>query len=91
MYRFYDFTCESCAKEERLACWADKIHDQKCKCGGDLISESERVKAQAPNYIPFKAGWYEHFTSEPIYIKNKQELKKACKDHNMGSVYRDDM
>lgn len=92
MYKFHDFSCTDCNDKERLACWTDKLQEQKCStCGGDLVLEVERAKGTSATYIPFKEGWYEHFAKDPIYIKNKQELKDACKKHNMGSVYRDDM
>lgn len=90
-YKFHDFICSSCNTEKRDACWAEDLHKQKCECGGDLISEEERSANKAPNYIPFKEGWYEHFDIKPIYIKSKKELKQACEKYNMGSVYRDDM
>ena len=43
------------------------------------------------HYIPFKEGWFEHITTEPLYIKNKQELRDACRKHGKTSVYLEDM
>ena len=33
---------------------------------------------QAPSVHIFPAGWWEHLTLEPVYIKNRKQLREVC-------------
>ena len=59
----------------------------KCECG----KLANRIPPGAPALINFKEGWYEHIAADPIYCKNKGELRRACKDHGKTSIYLEDM
>ena len=83
----YDFHCPSCdVVFEKLCKWEER---------GEQICDTCGTKAEplvtTPRYIPFHEGWYEHFDTKPIYIKNKRQLKEACEKYNKGSAYLDDM
>lgn len=83
----YDFECKTCdIAFERQCKIAEKDKTTCPKCGGDDVKQL----IVPPTVILFHAGWYEHFTSEPIYIGSKRELKEACHKYNMGSAYLDD-
>ena len=92
----FDFKCSSCGKVEEklikiseLPAIADGTRPLQCpdpNCNGLM-----QKQLSCPKFVPFKAGWYEHFTDKPIYIGSKRELKEACEKYDKGSVYLDDM
>ena len=43
------------------------------------------VKAEnkSPAVIIFKEEWYEHIDENPIFIKNKKQLKRECETRGM--------
>jgi len=91
-YRFHLFDCPKCKTEDKQLCADHELFERKCKeCGGDLEPRLKAPTGECATYIPFKSGWYEHIAKDPIYIKDKYALRAACKKHNMGSNYLDDM
>lgn len=83
----YDFECLDCGHKFEAICKYEERESMLCRsCGA-----STKPLISTGRFIPFHAGWYEHFTKEPIYIGNKQELKDACEKYGKGSVYLDDM
>lgn len=30
----------------------------------------------------FKFGWFEHLTSEPVYVRNKRHMKELCERYD---------
>lgn len=60
----------------------------ECPSCGKLAN---RLIEGLPTLVNFRAGVYEHIAIDPIYCKNKRELREACKKHGKTSVYLEDM
>lgn len=81
----YCVRCEDCNLEESHVALISNRNEIKLSCGhiGRLVIKPPRLQF-------FRSGWYEHITSEPIHIDNKQELKEACEKHGVYSRYLQD-
>ncbi len=53
----------------------------KCECGGNLL----RLYSVKPEI--FKAGWYENFEFEPIYIDTKKQFKQELNKRGLVRVF----
>ena len=85
----YQRRCKECDHEwEEIRKIADCENTNPCPaCGSGMVDRIIRP----PHYTPFKEGWYEHIASDPIYCRNKKELREACQEHGKTSVYLEDM
>ena len=67
----YTYECECGEQFEFIQTIAERKTAQ-CKCGAvapQIIG--------APNVIGFQFGEFEHMADEPVYIRNKEELRSA--------------
>lgn len=80
----YRVRCEECDLEENHFAVIDDRHSIEMSCGhiGRIM-----IVPGDQSYIRFREGWYEHITSEPLYIRSRQELAMKCREHNVYSKY----
>jgi len=57
------------------------LDDSKCECGSTLL----RLYSVKPEI--FKAGWYENFEFDPIYIDTKKQFKKEMNKRGLVRVF----
>ena len=77
----YDYRCSKCRHEfEQIAKINDRL-DVKCpKCQSKcniLITGAKRDW--------FRAGYWEDFDEQPIYVESKGQLKQLCKKYGVYS------
>lgn len=61
---------------------AKSIDDRKtCKCS-NCGETARQIIGRPAGVIPFQLGWFEHIAAEPLYIRNKDELRAACEENN---------
>lgn len=81
----YTLACDECELAEEHNVPMDERNNTVLSCG-----HVGRVFHRPQALIFFKEGWYEHITTEPLYIKSKDELRRACEEHGVTSVYLED-
>lgn len=79
----YDMKCDECKQIKEIFCKIAEMDDQKCDCGGPLNAVLNTGYA----LHKFKAGYYEHIASEPIYCGSKRQLKTECDKRGLTSIY----
>ena len=85
----YDFECTNPDCDQVFEALAKYEEREKIRC--KVCGDTTLCLVGNGRYIPFHSGWYEHLGPDPIYIKNKQQLRQVCKDNGKGSRYLDDM
>ena len=58
----------------------------KCKHCGSTVS-FPRMSVGAPSLAPFESGYYRDIALEPIYIKNRQQLRDETRSRGQVSNY----
>jgi hypothetical protein len=76
--KLVDKRCEKCSKIYEYMIDKD---DDKCACGGNLL----RLYSVKPEI--FKAGYYENFEFDPIYIETKKQFKQECDKRGLVRVF----
>lgn len=63
-----------------------KMPADKCSGCGEPYSDS---KENAPDYYvqAFRSGYYEHIALDPIYIKNRKQLRQETEARGLTSHY----
>ena len=70
--------CPSCFRLEPAG-------SDRCHCGYVFGSGSD----EAPAVHMFPAGWWEHLDLEPVYIKNRKQLRQFCADRDVRAMILD--
>lgn len=78
----YCLRCDACGIEEQHVVPISERNSIPLECGhlGRVV-----IKPAAMHF--FRVGWYEHITSEPLFIRNRKELHEACEKHGQYSRY----
>jgi len=76
--KLVDKRCNKCNKVYEYMLDKD---DSKCQCGGILL----RLYSVKPEI--FKAGWYENFEFDPIYIDTKKQFKQEMDKRGLVRVF----
>lgn len=79
----YDYKCE-CGKEFEALRTIDECESAPCECGK---TASRTFSTRAARYHAFPEGWWDTLDVEPVYIKNKRQLKEECAKRGLSSVY----
>jgi len=77
--KLVDKRCEKCKKV-----FADLFEDdnRKCDCGGKLLRMFSNPRIEL-----FKAGYYENFEFDPIYIDTKKQFNQELKKRGLVRVW----
>jgi hypothetical protein len=77
--KLIDKRCDKCGKvEENIF---DIENKNICECGGNLL----RLYSVKPEI--FKAGMYENFEAEPIYIETKKQFQQELDKRGLVRVH----
>lgn len=75
---YYNYECSKGHEFEAINSIENRALSKCGKCG----SIGKQTISRRPAAVhPFKYGEFEHIASEPLYIRNKQELRDACEKH----------
>ena len=76
--KLVDKRCDKCNKVYEYMLDSD---DNNCECGGKLL----RLYSVKPEI--FKAGWYENFEFDPIYIDTKKQFQQEMDKRGLVRVF----
>jgi putative FmdB family regulatory protein len=85
----YDYECAACSRDfEAVRSIAERKAAPCPYCGnlGHIIPPQGR----GPGITVFRAGWYNDFDYNPIYIGSPQELRDECDKRHVYSHYLED-
>ena len=74
-----DKRCDKCNEVVKDIFDIEDINE--CACGGNLL----RLYSIKPEI--FKAGMYENFEAEPIYIETKKQFQQECDKRGVVRVH----
>lgn len=81
----YDYKCSGCEEEfEDLRTIAERYNVSCPTCGYMGVSI---LISSAPGLSLFKEGWYNHVGTSPVYCRTPQQLRNACDEAGVRSVY----
>jgi len=74
----YNYKCDACKHGFESYSTISRRKKAKCRCG----KTADQVLVSRPAAVhSFKLGWFEHIGPDPIYVKNKKQLREECNRH----------